>query len=64
MLSRRGLGHQPPEYEGRAFLTPRLEGGTTRNAQSGSGSSVTTRPISRRSRTMLVPPVSPRPKAS
>ena len=53
-----------PNTNAAPFLTPRLEGSTTRNAESGSGSSVTARPISMRLRTMSVPPVSPRRKMS
>ena len=53
-----------PNTKAAPFLTPRLEGSTTRNADSGSGSSVTARPMIMRLRTMSVPPVSPRRKAS
>src|ERR1700750_903531 len=51
-----------PNTKAAPFRVPCLEGSTTRNAVSGSGSSVTARPIRIRLRTTAVPPVSLRRK--
>ena len=48
-----------PNTKAAPFQTPRLEGSTTMNAVSGSGSSATAKPIRIRLRTTSAPPVSP-----
>src|SRR6516225_1234538 len=48
-----------PNTNAAPLTVPRLEGSTTRNAVSGSGSSATARPISIKLRTSTVPPLSP-----
>src|SRR6516164_1405307 len=48
-----------PNTNAAPLRTPRFEGSTIMNAVSGSGSSVTARPIRIRSRITAVPPVSP-----
>ena len=54
-----------PNTKAAPLRTPRLEGSTTVNAVSGSGSNAIARPIRRRSSSSTaVPPVSSRPKAS
>ena len=45
-----------PNRKAAPFITPRFEGSTTTNADSGSGSSAIARPINSRSRTMAVLP--------
>src|SRR5689334_4448767 len=52
-----------PNTNAAPLRAPRAEGSTTRKAVSGSGLSVTARPISSRLRTTAFPPVWPRPAA-